>query len=405
MERLKINQEACDLCGACIQACPFQALSIRQEQLEVNAGCRMCKVCAQACPSQAITTEEVQQETVDKSKWNGILIYIEQESRRIHPVAKELIGEAKRLASKVPQPVMAVLIGDEGTIDNAKKILQYGVDTVYVYLHREFAHFRVDNFTNALADCIRTCRPSIVLTGATSLGRSLAPRTAARFGTGLTADCTEFDIRENSDLVQIRPAFGGNIMAQILTTNHRPQFATVRYKVMEKAHKVENPSGQMVICQVTDEMAASSIDIVDTKVVEKKKAIEDAEVLVVAGRGVKSQKDVELLKELADKLGGMVAYTRPLVEAGWARQSQQIGLSGRTVKPKLIITCGVSGAIQFTAGMRQADCIVAINTDPEALIFKTANYCIVDDWYQVVPKLIQMIDERQEDLEDAISIS
>ena len=201
-------------------------------------------------------------------------------------------------------------------------------------------------------------------------------------------------MKENTDLVQIRPAFGGNIMAQIITTHSRPQFATVRYKVMDAASRTPEEKGTLTICEVKEEFLRSGIRVENTRIMEKVKGLEEEEVIVVAGRGVKKQEDLNMLEELAGLLGGRLATTRPLVEKGWKDVTTQIGLSGRTVKPKLIITCGVSGAVQFAAGMDGSECIVAINQDQEAPIFKIANYCIADDLYQVVPELIQQLKNR-----------
>jgi len=287
--------------------------------------------------------------------------------------------------------------GEETTKENAEKLLPYGVDNVYVYEHEGFEGFRADCYTDAVADCIAANKPSSVLIGATALGRSLAPRLSTRFHTGLTADCTTLDIRSNTDMIQIRPAFGGNIMAQIGITKSRPQFATVRYKVMDKAEKIKNPHGQVVVCPVNEKMADSRIKILSSRVIDKVKSLEEEDVLVVAGRGVRNEKDVEMCRELADALGGQLAFTRPMVENGFGDVAHQIGLSGRTVRPKLIITCGVSGAIQFTSCMTGSDCIVAINNDSEAQIFNVADYCIVDDLYQVVPELTELIKNRKED--------
>ena len=235
-----------------------------------------------------------------------------------------------------------------------------------------------------------------MLIGATACGRSLAPRLSTRFHTGLTADCTELRMKDNTDLVQIRPAFGGNIMAQIVIANSRPQFATVRYKVMDKAKKVPNPAGKVTLCNATELMVRSGISIVERAVITRTKSIEEEDVLVVAGRGVKTAKDVEMVRELAALLGGQLCFTRPMVEGGFGDAAHQIGLSGRTVKPRLIITCGVSGAVQFTACMNTAGTIVAINTDPEAQIFRIAHYRIVDDLYQIVPDLIARIKAAKE---------
>lgn len=402
METLTFLQDKCTLCGVCVEGCPFGALEIKDHKVEVNASCRMCKLCVKKCPTGAavLVEEDSPGRQVHKEMWKGILVYVEQEEAGIHPVAYELIGKARELAAKINHPVYAVLIGGEHAKVQAKGLLSYGVDRVFVYAHKKLEHFRVDTYTNAMEDCINHIRPSVVLVGATALGRSLAPRCATRFRTGLTADCTRLEMKENTDLVQIRPAFGGNIMAQIVTANTRPQFATVRYKVMERAVKVEDPKGEVVECPVTDAVLKSGIEVQHTEPIQKGKGIEEEDVLVVAGRGVKNQEDLAMLKELADALGGQLAVSRPLVEKGWADVTRQIGLSGRTVKPRLIITCGVSGAVQFAAGMNGAECIVAINTDKEAPIFSIASYCITKDLYEIVPALTERIRKKKAGMED-----
>jgi len=371
--------------------------------IAVNEKCRMCGVCIKVCPRDAIRFEQ-KAGSANKREWNDILVYAEQENGDIHPVAYELIGEAKRLAAKVGYRVKVVIVGAGGTGENAKKLLSYGVEKVYVYEHPGFTGFKADCYTDAVADCIAAIKPSIVLIGATALGRSLAPRLSTRFHTGLTADCTQLDIKGNTDLVQIRPAFGGNIMAQIMITDARPQFATVRYRVMEPAKKVEDPTGTLELCPVTDDLARSRIKVVEATAICRSKSISEEEILVVAGRGVKTEKELELVQRLADTLGGQLCYTRPMVEQGYGDTSRQIGLSGRTVKPKLIITCGVSGAIQFTAGMNGSECIVAIDRNPEALIFNIANYCIADDLNNILPGLIQRLQVWKEGKQDGVSI-
>lgn len=396
MDFLKFDSEKCTLCGICVEKCPFGALAIEGNGIQVGDTCRMCGLCTRSCPEHAIRFEQ-RAKSFNKEEWKNFLIFVEQERGDIHPVTYELIGEARKMAAKVNYEVNCLLIGGEGTGENAKKLLPYGVDHVYVYEHPGFEGFRADCYTDAAADCISAVKPSSVLIGATALGRSLAPRLSTRFHTGLTADCTTLDIKPNSDMIQIRPAFGGNIMAQIGITKSRPQFATVRYRVMDKAEKVAEPHGQIVTCPVTEEMVHSRIEILSSTVIEKQRTLEEEEFLVVAGRGVRSEKDVEMCRKLAEALGGQLAFTRPMVENGFGDQAHQIGLSGRTVRPKLIITCGVSGAIQFTSCMTSSECIVAINTDPNAPIFKVANYCIVDDLYQVVPKLTDLILKGREE--------
>lgn len=396
MEFLRFDADKCSLCGICVDKCPFGSLSMERHGIKVGDSCRMCGICVRQCPEKALRFEQKANE-VDKSKWRDFLIFVEQERGDIHPVAYELLGEARKMAAKVGYRVNCVIVGSAGTGENAKKLLTYGADKVYVYEHPGFEGFRADCYTDAVADCIAAIKPSSVLIGATALGRSLAPRLSTRFHTGLTADCTTLDIKENTDLVQIRPAFGGNIMAQIAITKSRPQFATVRYRVMDKAPKVSHPSGEIIHCKVSDDMARSKIKIISSELIARQKGLEEEDIIVVAGRGVRSEKDIEMCRELADALGGQLAFTRPMVENGFGDAAHQIGLSGRTVRPKLIITCGVSGAIQFTSCMKGSECIVAINSDPDAQIFKTAHYCIVDDLYLVVPKLTELLKNRKED--------
>lgn len=396
MEFLRFDADKCSLCGVCVEKCPFGALKMERQGIKVGDNCRMCGICVRQCPEDALCFEQRAGE-VDKSKWQDFLIYVEQERGDIHPVAYELIGEARKMAAKVGYKVNCVIVGSTGTRENAKKLLAYGADKVYVYEHPGFEGFKADCYTDAVADCISEIKPSSVLVGATALGRSLAPRLSTRFHTGLTADCTTLDIKENTDMVQIRPAFGGNIMAQISITRSRPQFATVRYRVMDRAAKVANPTGEIIIRKVTDHMVQSKIRVISSEIIARQKGLEEEDVIVVAGRGVRNEKDVEMCRELADALGGQLAFTRPMVENGFGDTAHQIGLSGRTVRPKLIITCGVSGAIQFTSCMKASECIVAINNDPEAQIFKAAHYCINDDLYKVVPKLTELIKNRKED--------
>lgn len=395
MDFLTFNSAKCTLCGKCIDICPFSALSMEHYGITVGDTCRMCGLCVRNCPEHAIRFEQ-RANQVDKRKWKDFLIFVEQEQGRIHPVAIELIGEARKMAPKVGYQVNCVILGGAGTTENARKLLKYGVDVVYAYEHKALEGFRVDCYTDVVADCISEMKPSAVLIGATALGRSLAPRLSTRFHTGLTADCTSLDIKSNTDMVQIRPAFGGNIMAQIAITKSRPQFATVRYRVMDRAEKVTSAHGEVISRTVTDAMVHSRIRVISSEVIARTKSLEEEDILVVAGRGAKNEAGVQLCRELAEALGGQLAFSRPMVENGFGDQNHQIGLSGRTVKPKLIITCGVSGAIQFTACMNGADCIVAINTDPEAQIFKTAHYCLNDDLFEVVPRLTELVRNRKE---------
>ena len=391
MGRLVVHQDKIDDVNSVIKICPFGAMEIANGKVEINASCRMCKVCVRKGPKGAFEfVEDEDKILVNKDEWNGIAVYVDHVNGEIHPVTLELIGKARELADKVNQKVYCLFMGN-GIKDKAGELLHYGVDEVIVYDYKELENFRIEPYTAVFYDFINKIKPCSILVGATTLGRSLAPRVAARCRTGLTADCTILDIKENTDLVQIRPAFGGNIMAQIVTPNSRPQMATVRYKVMSAPARNEECTGEIKYFEIEKDKLESNIEVKEIKQKAKEHSISDAEVIVVAGRGVKSEKDLEMIKELADLVGGELAVTRPLIESGWADANKQVGLSGRTVRPKLIITCGVSGAIQFVAGMNNSDYIFAINKDEKAPIFKVAHYGIVGDIYEVVPKLIEKI--------------
>lgn len=387
MAQIAILERKCDGCGACAASCPFGALDMKGGKPELNAACRVCSLCVKACPRGAVLRLETRVETVDKSLWQGMLVLAEAAGGRLHSVSLELVGEALKLAAPVGFDVNAVVIG-QGVGACAEELRHYGVRRVFVYDDPALSFFRADAFAACAADTIRALSPSVVLVGATSLGRSLAPRLATRFHTGLTADCTRLQMKPSTDLVQIRPAFGGNIMAQIVTANTRPQFATVRYKVMDAPMRQAEASGETVARRIPREALASPVTHVRTVPVPAGKTISDAEVLVVGGRGLQKEADLELVKELAARLHGDWAVSRPLVEKGWAPASRQIGLSGRTVRPRLILTLGVSGAIQFASCMCASEHIVAVNSDPEAPIFNVAHVGVVGDLYAVAGQLL-----------------
>jgi electron transfer flavoprotein alpha subunit len=390
--RLIVNQEkiTSSMRDDLVKICPFGAITDQDGKIEVSAACKMCKLCVKQGPAGVMEFIEDEVIKIDKSLWKGIAVYVDHAEGDIHPVTYELIGKARELAAKVKYPVYAVFVGYNIT-DKAEEILHYGVDEVYVYDFYELKDFRIEPYTAAMEAFINRVKPSTLLVGATTIGRSLAPRVAARFKTGLTADCTILDMKDNSDLVQIRPAFGGNIMAQIINPNNRPQLATVRYKVMNAPERMAEPSGKITVCDMDTSKLNSAIHVLKVTKKEMEVSISDAEVIIAVGRGIKSEKDLAMVKELAELFGAQLAVTRPLIEAGWADAKRQIGLSGRTVKPKLIIACGISGAVQFTAGMNNAECIVAINQDPRASIFNVAHYGIVGDMYEVIPRLINNI--------------
>ena len=390
MGMLVVHQEKITDIKAMISICPFGAMEEKDGKLEVNSACKLCKLCVKK--GQPGVMEYVEEETpqIDKSLWNGITVYVDHVDGEIHPVTYELLGKAKELAEKIDHPVYAIFMGSN-VGDEAQELLHYGADKVFVCDKPELQYFKIETYTAVFEEFINRIKPCAILVGATPVGRQLAPRVAARFKTGLTADCTILDMHKNTDLVQIRPAFGGNIMAEILTPNSRPQLATVRYKIMDAPERSADAKGEIVELNVDDSKLANHVEVIGVTKKEQESGIENADILVVAGRGIKKREDLQLVQDLADALGGDLACTRPMVEGGWMDAKRQIGLSGRTVRPKLIITCGVSGAIQFVAGMNHSENIIAINTDPNASIFKVANYAVVGDLYDVVPKLIEKI--------------
>jgi electron transfer flavoprotein alpha subunit len=373
-----------------IKVCPFNAIEYVNGKVEVNAGCKMCKICVKKGPVGVMEFIETENLKVDKDLWKGIGVYVDHVDGEIHPVTMELIGKARELATVVNFPVYCIFIG-HNIKKKAEELLHYGVDEVYVYDFEELKDFRIEPYTAAFEDFVNKVKPSSLLVGATNIGRSLAPRVAARFKTGLTADCTVLEMKENTDLVQIRPAFGGNIMAQIICPNTRPQMATVRYKVMNAPVKQCDSKGKITICEMDKSKLASNIEVLKVTKKAAENNISDAEIIIAVGRALKTEKDMAMVRELAGLLNAQIAGTRPTIEAGFIDAKKQIGLSGRTVKPKLIITLGISGAVQFTAGMKGSERIFAINKDENASIFNVAHYGIVGDIYEIVPQLIENI--------------
>lgn len=396
MAKLVVNQEKVGNIQELINICPFGALEEKNGEVQINAACKMCKLCVKKGPEGAVEyVEDEPESSIDKSLWKGIAVYADHIDGAIHPVTYELIGKAKELAEKINHPVYAVMVGSN-IAGQCHELLHYGVDKVFVYDDEKLSRFKIEPYTAVFEDFVNNVKPTAILVGATPVGRQLAPRLAARLKTGLTADCTKLEINENTDLVQIRPAFGGNIMAQILTPNKRPQMATVRYKVMDAPERNKEESGIIINCRISSDKLDCNVDVLDIIPKEKEQFIEASDVLVVAGRGIKKEEDLKMVQELADLLGGQVACTRPMAEAGWLEAKRQVGLSGRTVRPRLIITCGVSGSIQFVAGMNNSEQIIAINNDENAPIFKTAHYGLVGDLYEIIPGLIEQIKAGRE---------
>lgn len=385
IDRKRLSEQTAEELRA---VCPFDAFLFQDGLLSVTAACKMCRLCEKNGPAGIISFVErdPSEPDPDVSEWRGVAVFAEQINGAITPVVYELLGKARQLADTIEQPVVALLIGSD-TERNANDLLCYGADKVFVYDEAGLRHFRALPWTAAFTDFALRVRPGSVLVGATNLGRSLAPRVAARLGTGLTADCTSLEMRGNSDLVQIRPAFGGNIMAQIVSPRRRPQLCTVRYKVFSAPEKGE-AKGEIVSMRLARRYLDDGARFLSYTPGSGEVDLSDAGAIVALGRGVKSQKDIDMARRLAGALGAQLACTRPLIENGWFGPKQQIGLSGRTVAPDILITLGVSGSVQFAAGMQSSKCIIAVNNDENAPIFSIAHHGLVGDLYEIVPRLL-----------------
>lgn len=328
--------------------------------------------------------------------YKGVLVYIEQRFNEVQNVSIELLGKGRKIADELGVRVTAALIGKD--VDKHSKLLiEYGADKVLLLDDPSLELYSTEPYTQAMVQAVKSEMPEIVLFGATSIGRDLAPRVSARLETGLTADCTSLDVSEDRMLLMTRPAFGGNIMATIISPDHRPQMSTVRPGVMTKMERDHARTGEVVHFPVKIEKNRNFVEILSfEKETEEKQDIQEATVLVSGGRGVGSAENFGLLYDLADELNGLVSASRAAVDAGWMDHDRQVGQTGKTVRPNLYIACGISGAIQHVAGMEEAELIVAINKDKGAKIFEVADLGIVGDVHKVLPFLVEELKKINE---------
>lgn len=394
---LKIDLDACIGCGVCESNCAFAAITMEDGQPVVNEQCTLCGTCVDNCEVEAITIErEAKAEQVDLAAWSGVWVFAEFRNGRIAPVTLELLGAGRTLADSCGVKLGAVLLGDNlGTA--AKDLIGHGADTVYVAEDPAFASFTDDTYGNVLTDLIREHQPEIVLAGATAIGRSVIPRVATVLGAGLTADCTDLAIREEDGaLLQTRPAFGGNIMATIVCPDTRPQMATVRPLVMKPMARDDAREGEIIAVTPAAARLQSRVRVIESVIAESEQAnITESEIVVAGGRGLDGEKGFQMVKELADAMGGAVGASRAAVDSGWVGYPHQVGQTGKTVAPKLYVAAGISGAIQHVIGMQSAETIVAINKDPHAPIFDVATYGLVGDLFEILPKLTAKLNERK----------
>jgi len=432
-----VDTSRCIGCGACVVECPLEALDLVDGIANVDpAKCDHRGKCVAVCPTNALSLpegvkiksataeqtadkqpEEKQpevQQTVDKlpevaeylapkvvvaarpgDDWSGVWVVIEYNRGEVAPVSWELLGEGRKLADDLGCELAGVLVGYE--LDKViPEVFAYGAEKVYVVDDPVLKDYRTEPYAEAITNLVRKYRPEIMLMGATAMGRDVFPVVATKMQTGLTADCTVLGIDpETKLLLQTRPAFGGNIMATILCRKHRPQMATVRPRVMAMPERREGRTGEII----REELNIKESDV-PKKVIDfvrgdaKSIFLDKAEILVSVGLGLGSQRNMVLAEELAEVLGATIAGSRGAVEAGWITHDRQVGQTGTTVRPKLYIAIGISGAIQHLVGMETSDYIIAINNDPDAPIFRVADYGIVGDLNQVVPALTAEFKKR-----------
>ena len=409
-----IDVKKCVGCGKCVKGCGFGALTLKDapganklgKLAEVDpSACKACYACVPACPFKAIA--EVKGEVVGTeglSDYRDIWVFAEQTDGKVADVVFELLTKARELKAQRGDGcrVCAVLLGNGLTADVEGALAAYGADVVYKVEAPELATYEANVYVDAVAQLVAKRKPEVILAGATAIGRAFFARVAVRVRTGLTADCTALKIEEtrNKDtgamqmlLHQTRPAFGGNIMATIMTPNHRPQMATVRPKVFKK----KALEGGVMSCQTIAETLKLIAPL--TRTVKKEPFADGtdiamAEILVSGGRGMKKAENFALLEQLAKRLGGEVSASRAAVDAGWVKPSRQVGQTGKTVAPRLYLCFGISGAIQHLEGIRGADTIIAVNSDPNAPIFGVADFGVVGDALEIVPALLRLLPVR-----------
>jgi electron transfer flavoprotein alpha subunit len=420
--RARLLAGKCIACGArCQSVCPVNCIDMTEagEPLITAEKCIGCGKCVKICPATALEmgftpdeqrlldelakagTADAGEELDDKAatlahmlaQYRGVWVFVEQTEGEPAKVSWELLGVGKRLAAKLGTELCSLVIGDN--VENlSQESFCYGATKSYLVQAPVYRTYRTDAYLKATCHLIGRFKPEVILMGATGMGRDLAGAVATRLATGLTADFTGLDIDDKRNLMQTRPAFGGNIMATIMCDKFRPQMATVRPNVMPMPDRDDRAQGTIV----REDYAVAEASIL-TKVIEIIRDssghghvdITGAEFIVSGGRGMMSPENFAVLKELADEIGGVVGASRSAVDAGWMPHDRQVGQTGKTVRPKIYIACGISGAIQHLVGMQDSDMVIAINRDRSAPIFEVATYGIVGDLFQVVPAITKAV--------------
>jgi len=392
-----IDESRCIGCTKCVKVCPAQALEMYFTPEEQKILEELAQGTSQGEGEHPEPDDEERKRQELISRYRGVWVFIEQTEGEVATVSWELLGKGRELADTLGVPLSAVVLG-EGVEGLCHEAFAYGADTAYLVESPVLRHYRTEPYLRTICDLVERHHPEIILMGATGLGRDLAGAVATVLKTGLTADCTGLAIDDKHNLMQTRPAFGGNIMATIMCDRYRPQMATVRPHVMPMPPRIEGRQGDIIretcpvgekdiLVKVLEILKDSNRDKVD---------IAGAEFIVSGGRGMMGPENFALLQELADELGGVVGASRSAVDAGWMPPDRQVGQTGKTVRPKIYIACGISGAIQHLVGMQDSDIIIAINRDREAPIFEVATYGIVGDLFTIVPLLTKKIRELKQ---------
>jgi len=396
MSVIIINQELCSGCESCVSVCPHDAIEIKDDKAFINEYCQICSACMEVCPEGAITDTRGEGGSSEGklADYRGVWVYAEQRDGKVSSVANELLGAGRRLADDLGVELAAVVIGAPES--EASSLIEYGADKVYVVDDKGLRDFNDESYSEVISKLIAEHKPEIILAGATAIGRSFIPRIAARMHVGLTADCTQLEVdTDTRNLNQTRPAFGGNIMATIMTPNHRPQIATVRPRVMKAIEPDAKRTGEVI--KVKADYKKPRTRVVETVKEESGSAVnlQEAQIIISGGRGCGGAETFKMLEELAETLDGTVGASRGAVDEGWIPYRHQVGQTGKTVCPKIYIACGISGAVQHLVGMQSSDMIIAINKNEDAPIFNVATYGIVGDLKEIVPMLVRKIKQSK----------
>jgi electron transfer flavoprotein alpha subunit len=389
---IRVDPEKCNGCTLCVKSCPTAAIEVKDKLATITIeSCNLCGACVSTCRFRAISIDIDKQPVEDLTGYKDVWVFGEQRDGKVAPVVYELINKGRELADARKSQLVVVILG-HNLSDAVADLASYPVDKVYVYEAPELAVYDAERYCRVLTDIVRTHKPEIFLAGATTTGRSFMSGVAINLYTGLTADCTGLEIGEDGLLYQIRPAYGGNIMATILCKYTRPQMATVRHKVFPMSCKRAEGKAEIVNLTPKPQLFGSrSVFLEFMEHIGEKVNLVDADIIVSGGRGLGCPENFALIRELADELGAAVGSSRAAVDAGWISYAHQVGQTGKTVCPRVYIACGISGAVQHQVGMRSSDIIIAINKDPHAPIFDIATHGFVGDVLEIVPALTKRI--------------